>query len=467
MDFRTESLADLAARVRAKEISARELTSHALARIDEVNPQVNAFVAVDGERALAQAAAIDERVARGEDTGPLAGIPIGVKDLEDAEGFVTTHGSPLHADDAPAQGDSILVARLKAKGCIVLGKTNTPEFGWKGDTQNEVFGATRNPWDLSRSAGGSSGGTGAALAAGMVPLATGSDGGGSIRIPSAINGLSGLKPSLGRVPSGGPTPPGWAGLSTKGPMARRIRDVAYALECVVAPDPTDLSSLPMPDVPWSRAMNDIGAPLKVGWSPTLGYAPVDKQVLDVCVRAVRVLEGLGTEIVELPVVFDEDPIRHFLTIANVGTLVAVAPYRDSPAFARIDPGLAQSIEWAEGNVSAVAFKRAQDACHLLNLRLVEALRGVSFLITPATAAVTPLQGEVGVINGTPDANWVRFTYPFNLTRSPAGVVNAGYSATGLPIGLQVIGPQHADVGVLRLLAVLEDHLADDRLAPVA
>jgi aspartyl-tRNA(Asn)/glutamyl-tRNA(Gln) amidotransferase subunit A len=466
MDFRTESLADLAGRVRSKEVSARELTSHALSRIEALNPQVNAFVAVDGDRALAEAAAIDERVARGEDPGPLTGIPIGVKDLEDAAGFVTTHGSPVHADDPPAENDSILVARLRAKGCVVLGKTNSPEHGWKADTDNEVFGATRNPWDLARSAGGSSGGTGAALAAGMVPLATGSDGGGSIRIPSAINGLSGLKPSLGRVPSGGPRAPGWAGLSTKGPMARRIRDVAYALECVVAPDPTDIFSLPMPDVPWTRALNDIGAPLKVGWSPTLGYAPVDKQVLEVCERAVRVLEGLGTEIVEIPVVFDEDPIRSFLTIAGAGTLVAMLPYRDHEAFKRIDPGLMQTLEWAEANVTGVGLKQAQDQCHFLNLRLVEVLRGVSFLITPAMAALTPLQGEVGVINGTPDPNYVRFTYPFNLTRSPAGVVNAGYSATGLPIGLQVIGPQHADVGVLRLLALLEDHLGDDRLAPI-
>ncbi len=466
MDFRTESLADLAARVRSKDVSSRELTGHALARIEVLNGQVNAFVAVDGDRALAEAAAIDERVARGENPGPLAGIPIGVKDLEDAAGFVTTYGSHLHADDPPAEADSILVARLRAKGCVIVGKTNTPEFGWKGDTQNEVFGATRNPWDLARSAGGSSGGTGAALAAGMVPLATGSDGGGSIRIPSAINGLSGLKPSLGRVPTGGAAPPSWAGLSTRGPMARRIRDVAYALECVVGPDPTDISSLPMPDVPWSRALNDIGAPLKVGWSPTLGYAPVDTQVLEVCERAVRALEGMGTEIVEIPVVFDEDPIRSFLTIAGVGTLVTVAPHRDSPAFAKMDPGLLQTFEWAEANVTAVSLKQAQDACHLLNLRLVDALRGVNFLITPATAAVTPLQGEVGVINGNPDPNWVRFTYPFNLTRSPAGVVNAGYSETGLPIGLQVVGPQHADVGVLRLLAFLEDRLADDRLAPV-
>ncbi len=251
MDFRTESLAGLAAQVRSKQVGSRELTLHALARIEHLNPQVNAFVAVDAERALAEAAVIDERVAKGEDPGPLAGVPIGVKDLEDAAGFVTTHGSPLHANDAPAATDSILVARLRAKGCVIVGKTNSPEFGWKSDTQNEVFGTTRNPWDLARSAGGSSGGTGAALAAGMVPLATGSDGGGSIRIPSAINGLSGLKPSLGRVPTGGPSAPGWAGLSTKGPMARRIRDVAYALECVVGPDPTDIFSLAMPDVPWS------------------------------------------------------------------------------------------------------------------------------------------------------------------------------------------------------------------------
>ncbi|HTN80085.1 MAG TPA: amidase [Acidimicrobiales bacterium] len=466
MDFRSESLAGLAARVRSKEISSRELTTHALSRIEATNPQINAFIAVDGDRALAEAAAIDERVARGEDPGPLAGIPIGVKDLEDAAGFVTTHGSPLHADDPPAATDSILVARMRARGCVVLGKTNTPEFGWKSDSQNEVFGATRNPWDLTRSAGGSSGGSGAALAAGMVPLATGSDGGGSIRIPSAINGLSGLKPSLGRVPGGGPNPPGWAGLSTKGPMARCIRDVTYALECVVGPDPTDFTSLPMPDVPWTRTMADIGAPLRVGWSPTLGYAPVDAEVLAVCDKAVRALEAMGTEVVEIPVVFDDDPIRHFLVIANLGTLVAVAPLRDSPAFARMDPGLLQSIEWAETNVTATKLKQAQDACHLLNLRLVEVLRGVSFLITPATAAVTPPLGEVGVINGSPDANWVRFTYPFNLTRSPAGVVNAGYSSTGMPIALQVIGPQHADVGVLRLLALLEDRVAGDRLAPI-
>ena len=238
MDFRIESLADLAARVRAKHLSSRELTSHALARIDALNPRINAFVAVDGERALA-AGGGDRRAHRARRGRRSARRhpdrregPRGCRRASSQRTArrCTPTTRPPRTTASSSRG-------CKAKGCVVLGKTNTPEFGWKGDTQNQVFGATRNPWDLSRSAGGSSGGTGAALAAGMVPLATGSDGGGSIRIPSAINGLSGLKPSLGRVPSGGPTPPGWAGLSTKGPMARRIRDVAYALECVVGPDP--------------------------------------------------------------------------------------------------------------------------------------------------------------------------------------------------------------------------------------
>jgi Asp-tRNA(Asn)/Glu-tRNA(Gln) amidotransferase A subunit family amidase len=178
VDFLRDGVIETAERVRGREVSARELVQHALARIDALNPQVNAFVALDADGALADATRLDERLAAGEDVGPLAGVPIAVKDLEDAAGFVTTHGSAAFVDEPPAAADSILVARLRAAGCVVLGKTNTPEFGWKGDTDNPTFGATRNPWDLGRSSGGSSGGSAAAIASGMVPLATGSDGGG-------------------------------------------------------------------------------------------------------------------------------------------------------------------------------------------------------------------------------------------------------------------------------------------------
>src|ERR1700736_4085125 len=201
MDFRRETVNDLADQVRSGQLAAREMVSHALQRIDALNPGINAFVALDGDAALKAAAAIDKSVAAGDDPGPLAGIPIGVKDLEDAAGFRTSNGSAGREDSLPATVNSPLVERLVAAGCVVVGKTNTPELGWKADTDNPVFGATRNPWDLTRSPGGSSGGSAAAIAAGMVPLATGSDGGGSIRIPSACCGLSGMKPSLGRVPT--------------------------------------------------------------------------------------------------------------------------------------------------------------------------------------------------------------------------------------------------------------------------
>ena len=243
MDFRTESLRGLADAVKSRRVGARELVAHALERIEAVNPQVNTFVAVDGERALAEASRIDDRVAAGESVGPLAGIPIGVKDLEPAAGFVTSFGSRLFADDPPAEADSVQVGRLRAAGAVVVGKTNTPEEGWKGDTDNLVFGRTANPWSLTHSAGGSSGGSAAAIAAGMVPMATGSDGGGSIRIPSALCGLTGMKASFGRVAVGGDAP-GWVDLSARGPMARRLADIAYALEVVAGPHPTDPRSLP-------------------------------------------------------------------------------------------------------------------------------------------------------------------------------------------------------------------------------
>ena len=183
-----------------------------------------------------------------------------MKDLQSASGFITTYGSALHADDPPADADDPFVARMRAAGCVVLGKTNTPEFGWMGNTSNAIFGPSYNPFDTSRGPGGSSGGSSAALAAGMVPLATGSDGGGSIRIPSACCGLSGMKPSLGRVPAGGPNPPGWIDLSTNGPMARRIADVTRALDVAVGPDPTDLRALPRPEASWLAALDDPHVP---------------------------------------------------------------------------------------------------------------------------------------------------------------------------------------------------------------
>lgn len=466
MDFRLTTVAALAADVAAKRTSARELTEAALARIEAVNPTVNAFVAVDAERALADAAALDERLAAGDDVGPLAGIPIGVKDLEDAAGFRTTQGSVVYADSPIVAADSILVERLKAAGCIVVGKTNTPELGHKGDTTNPLFGATLNPWNLGHSAGGSSGGSAAAVAAGLVPMCTGSDGGGSIRIPASVCGLSGMKPSLGRVPMGGPNPPGWGDLSTKGPMARRIRDVTLALDAVVGPDPTDLRSLPMPDASWTRSIEELHAPHRVGWSPTLGYADVDREVLAACEAALTHLEAHGTEIVEVDPVFDKDPVMPWLTLAMAGNERALGHLRDTEEWELLDVGHRALIDAFGVQPSAADLLGAFDACHTANVRLVELFHQVPLLLTPTVAGFPGAPGADGTVNGTPTPSWVAFTYPFNMTRSPAGTVCAGISENGLPIGLQVVGPQHADVAVLRLLALLEDDLASDQLAPI-
>jgi Asp-tRNA(Asn)/Glu-tRNA(Gln) amidotransferase A subunit family amidase len=452
---------ELAALVRGKELAARELVDASLAAIDERDEAINAFVAVDPERARRDAAAVDERVAAGRDPGPLAGIPLAVKDLEDAAGYTTTYGSAVHRDDPPSTGDSILVARLKAAGCVVVGKTNTPEHGWKADTVNGWGGATANPWGPGRSAGGSSGGSAAALAAGMVPLATGSDGGGSIRIPSALCGLSGFKASLGRVPSGGPRAPGWLDFSTRGVMTRKLRDAVGALDVAVAPDPTDLRSLPAPEVPWSRSLDDLGAPLRVAWSPTLGYAKVDAEVAAVCAKAVEVLAGAGTDVDEVPSVFDEDPAWSWFTVAASCNERTVGPLRDTDAWERVDPGLRETADIARSRFGPVDVVKALDDCHRLNVRLVELFRRHSLLLCPTVAGQAGQLGEHGTVDGTAAVTWVAFTYGFNMTRSPAGSVCAGFTSDGMPVGLQIIGPQHADVAVLRAMALLEDALGLD------
>ena len=511
MDFRTAQLPDLVADVTARRVSSRELVEHALARIDALNPQVNAFVAVDADAARAEADAVDRRVAAGDDVGPLAGIPIAVKDLEDATGFVTSSGSATHAHDAPSTRDSVLVARLKDAGAIVVGKTNTPEFGLKPQTDNPTFGITRNPWDLERTPGGSSGGSSAALASAMVPLATGSDGGGSIRIPSSATALSGLKPSLGRVPTGDIGAPGWHNLSTRGVMARRVRDVAYALDVAVGPHPRDQRALPRDGGSWFTAIRDPTPPRRVVWSPTLGYARVDAEIRAACETAVRKLASAGTDVVEVDAVFDEDPGPRLGALVSTYTRRTIAPFRDTPMWSKLDPFVVLAAEMSATGISAVDLVEAEDACHRFNGQLVDVLADVDVLLCPTTCGVMPLAsmpatvdellarlltgatdidveqltkgldldrivgwlqglGELNMPLGTVDGehvlDWTRLTQPFNMTRSPAGTVCAGFTENGLPIGLQVVGPQHGDVGVLQAVAFLEDLLALDTVAPI-
>lgn len=464
--FRGTTVEQVVTEVAAGQVGAREQVERALRAIERLDGTVHAFVAVDAERALADAADIDRRIAAGEPVGPLAGVPLAVKDIEDAIGFTTSQGSALHADAAPAARDSEHVARLRAAGCVVVGKTNTPEFGWQADTSNEVFPPTSNPWDPTRSAGGSSGGSGAAIAAGMVPLATGSDGGGSIRIPSAVHGLTGLKTSLGRVPGGGPTPPRWMHLSCKGPMARTARDVALALDAVIGFDPTDLHSLPPHHGPsWHSQVDEVLPPRQVVWSPTLGYGRVDAEVAAACRAAVDRLAAEGTEVVEVDTVFDEDPVFAWAAVAYSAIMRTVADRRGTPDWDRITPGLRTMFDLVGGQ-SGVDVLQAIDAGHRLNHRLVEVLHQGAVLLCPTVAGQTGRVGEQGTVDGEASTGWVSFTYPFNLTGSPAGSVCVGHTTDGMPIGLQVVGPRFGDVVALRVLTHLEDLLGVDTVAPL-
>lgn len=462
MDLGDTTVVELAAQVRGGERSARELTEAALGAIEAHDGAIHAFIALDAEAALDQADVIDARRAAGEDIGPLAGIPIGVKDLEPAAGFVTTYGSFQHVDDAPATRDSALVARLRAAGCIVLGKTNTPEHGWKAETQNPTFGATFNPWNLERSPGGSSGGTGAALAGGLVPLATGSDGGGSIRIPAALGGLSCLKPTQGLVPIDARGVPGSGLLGVKAPMARRARDVAYALDAVVGPHPLDPFSLPAPDAAfYPQIAGEVAPPARVVWAPTMGY-DVDREVLDICTAAVRTLESLGTEVVQIDDVFSDDPVFTFLAIWTIMRLRAQGDLMGTPDFDRLDPGLAEQIIYAS-KLGPAAFADALDRSWAYSAELADVFEVAPLLLCPTVAGQTPYSQKQGTIDGAENLTWVRFTYPFNLTRYPAGSVNAGFTTDGMPVGLQIVAPHRADLDVLKTMVVLEDALGRARV----
>lgn len=445
------------------ELSAREAVTHALERI-EARRDIGAFVAVDGDRALAEADAVDRARGNGEDPGPFAGVPIGVKDMEDAEGFVTTRGSVLHAEDPPATRDSLLVERLRAAGCIVVGKTNTPEYAWKGDTHNTLFGGTRNPWNPDYSAGGSSGGSSAAIVAGMVPLATASDGGGSIRIPASLGGLPGMKTSMTRIPIGGIDDGGWPHLSVTGILTTSVDDTVQVLDNVVGPDPSDRTSLPIPERSWVDAMDDLRFPRHAVWAPNLGYADIDPEVAAACRAAVDRIADAGVDIIEIDGPFDADPVGSFLALSGAANLRSLAGFRDDPRWEQVDPMLRGILGFAE-QLSAVDYLDHVQAGHRLNLQMIDTLRRGRVLLTPTIAGLPGPPGGVGTIDGESTDNWLRMTYPFNLTGSPAGTVPVGLDSRGVPIGLQIVGPQRGDMVVLRTMSVLAELFEFDAAPP--
>jgi len=451
----TESLLSLAGRIRAGEQSPLEAVDAALAGIEATDGDLNAFCEVRADDARAQAQAVGERLARGEHVGVLAGVPIGVKDLEHATGFRTTYGDPAHASDPPATRDSVEVARLRAAGAVVVGKTNTPAYGFHAETNNLVFGPTRNPWAPARTAGGSSGGSAAAVASGMVTLATGSDGGGSIRIPSETCGICGFKPTHGVVPSGDEDPPTWGHLSTRGPMARTFPEIALALDVVKGISPRDLLSFELSGSFVDAAARASVEGLRLAWSPTLGHARPDREVLELCEAALRVLESHGARVVEtVDSPFTRNPAGPWALRAAAGSwrVVSSGGSASSDAWeerflpeARLIPRFGESLTGAQVNDGDVG-------AHEANLRLAELWERVDLLITPGMATVPPRIGELSPYGG----GWAAdYTLAFNLVRAPAAVVPTGFVSDGgdtLPIGLQIVAPRGADIALMRAAA---------------
>ncbi len=438
-----------------RKLSPVELMEATLARIDATHDKLGAFVALRDRGALLdEAKAAEERLVRG-DAPPLTGVPLGVKDLEDVAGMVTTHGSVPFGNNLAAR-DSIQVERLRAAGAIVVGKTNAPEFGYTAITKNRLFGATRNPWNLERTPGGSSGGTSAAIAGGVIPLATASDGGGSVRLPASFTGCFGLKTSYGRVPHGPHDLWVMDDTSVHGPLTRTVEDAALHLDAVVGAHPLDPNSLPHPGISYRDGLRDLPTGLRFGYSPDLGYAAVQSDVAEVAYDASRAFLELGHRLEEVEggppePGHDWGMVGAFEALAKLAPLLPEHEHEFGRAFIEgIKTGRRMTPElWGET-------KRRREE---LNRWCAEIFDRFDVLLTPTVpydppAAKGPFPSEVegkrqswGSVGS--------FTMPFNLSWHPAATVRAGFSRVGLPVGLQIVGPRHRDDLVLQAAFAFE------------
>ncbi|ATW48657.1 amidase [Streptomyces peucetius] len=447
----TTRLTDLTARqllagYERGDFSPVDATRAALERIEAVEPHVNAFVRVDAEQALAQAEASARRWHEGEPEGLLDGVPVTVKDLLLQRGGPTLRGSRTVREDGPWEEDAPSVARLRAHNAVFLGKTTTPEFGWKGVTDSPRHGVTRNPHDPSRTAGGSSGGSAVAVAMGAGALSLGTDGGGSVRIPASFCGIFGLKPTYGRVPMYPSSPFGT--LAHVGPMTRDAADAALMLDVISGDDWRDWSHLgPASEVRAGLAEGVKG--LRVAYSPSLGgQVAVQPAVATAVRRAVGALAEAGAYVEEADPDFTE-PVEAFHTLWYSGAARLVQHLgRDQREL--LDPGLREIVE-AGARYSALDYLAAVDARMALGRRMGRFHTSYDLLVTP-TLPITAFEAGAEVPAGSPHhrwTGWTPFTYPFNLTQQPAATVPCGVDAAGLPIGVQLVGPRHADGVVLR------------------
>jgi amidase len=446
---------ELARRIRAKELSASEVMEAHLAQIERVNPQVNAIVTLLPERAIEQARAADAALARGAPAGPLHGLPVAHKDLFATSGIRTTLGSPIFKDFVPDY-DALIVERLRQAGAITVGKTNTPEFGAGSQTYNAVFGATRNPYDLSKTCGGSSGGAAVALACGMLPIADGSDMGGSLRNPASFCNVVGLRPSVGRVPAW-PAEAGWFPLGVEGPMARTVGDAALVLSVIAGPDPRSPIAIAEPGGRFAQPLERSFRGVRLAWSRDLGGLPVDPRVTAAIEAQRDVFATLGCAIVEdepdwsgADEAFKAWRAWHF----ELGRGGLLDTDRDL---------LKDTVVWnieAGRRLSGPQLGQAERKRTALYHRVRVFMEQYEFLVLPVSQ-VPPFdvrQPYVAEINGVPMEtyiDWMRSCYYISTIGLPAISLPCGFTPEGLPIGVQIVGRHQDDWGVLQLAYAFE------------
>jgi aspartyl-tRNA(Asn)/glutamyl-tRNA(Gln) amidotransferase subunit A len=456
--------------IRAGELSAVGLMEECLAAIEAANPTLNAFVHLHPTQALAAAAAVDAAVrsGRADELGPLAGVPFGVKDLEDCAGMPTTRGSRWFANGPVKTIDSIHVARLRAAGAIPVGKTAAPEFGAWAYTASPLLGVTRNPWDHRRTPGGSSGGSSAAVSAGLVPFCTASDGGGSIRTPAAFTGLVGLRASYGRIPTFGDTH--LAQNAVVGSVTTTVADTALLLDVMAGPDPRDRTCLPPPSVRYADAASSVEVSgLRVAWSRDLGFALVDDEIAAIAEEAARALVAACDAVAVDRRVELEDYTRIYALIEGVDKFVRIDPVLWETRLDELDPLSAPGWTYLSGRTLPEA-ATVEGARRNLVTQVASVFDDVDLLVTPMAsvapfAAEGPMPTEVGGAR-THAGMSVALSFLASLVNLPAVSIPCGLTAGGLPVGLQVIGPRFREDVVLAAASRLESARPWPRHCPV-
>ncbi len=452
-DQRAVELVDL---VRRGGLSARELLSAHLERIEAVNPTLNAIVTLVPEMAQEWATEADERQARGEELGPLHGLPIAIKDAVMTAGIRSTMGTPLMADHVPAQ-DDLIVERLKSAGAIPLGKTNMPEFGAGSHTFNPVFGPTRNPYDTTRSAGGSSGGAGVALAAGMIPIADGSDLAGSLRNPGNFNNVVGLRPSPGRVPMV-PARLGWESLAVLGPMARTVEDTALLLSVIAGPDPRTPLSLETPGNRYAEPLERDFRGTRIAFDANLGGLPVDPRVANVISSSLPHFESIGASIEASTM--DWDGAHESFQTLRAYTFAAGLSGLPAEDFEKMKA----TVQWNVAKGVALSGRdvwRAEQQRTQIHARFAALMDDFDFVVLPVNQ-VPPFDIDVeypeeieGVAMET-YIDWMKSAYFVTLTGHPAISVPCGFTDEGLPVGVQIVGRQHDEFGLLQFAYAFQE-----------